>query len=463
MPPRPASRSSSWPPSTPPRPPARPRSPRGAHAQREPRAQPRAGADLRGGGQHPRLRLRQRLPGQRQRGAALRGHRRPAARGDRRAHQPGRGAGGQVHRARRADAHQRLPGAAAPGVAGAVLEGAQLARRADALGRGAARRRGGGLLQALLVTREHLALLEAFADLAAAACRNASAHAGLVLAARTDALTGCLNHAAMHDSAAPRARALPAHRPQPLAGDRGPRRLQAREREPGPLAGDEVLRRVGHALRQAVRTYDLVARYGGDEFAIVAIDADERAAAEVAQRAIEGVTRAVRRVDRSGGAAGGHRRGGRVAGGRERHRADRARRPCAAVRKAAGPPRRGAARLRAARGLPAGGRATASPCSPARREDASVVRPRPRADRAPAQAHTPAGARQRARGARGGAARSGRAGRRRRWRSCTAASSTSSARCCACAATATWRAWPRAGWASSAWRAGAGRSRWSPA
>ena len=50
------------------------------------------------------------------------------------------------------------------------------------------------------VGNEHVALLEAFAEIAAAACRNASAHAGLALAARTDALTGCLNHAAMQDA-----------------------------------------------------------------------------------------------------------------------------------------------------------------------------------------------------------------------------------------------------------------------
>src|SRR5919106_5437169 len=44
-----------------------------------------------------------------------------------------------------------------------------------------------------------VSLLEAFADLASIACRNASAHAGLAHAARTDGLTGCLNHAAMHE------------------------------------------------------------------------------------------------------------------------------------------------------------------------------------------------------------------------------------------------------------------------
>jgi len=159
-----------------------------------------------------------------------------------------------------------------------------------------------GFFKQRLVTREELSLLEAFADLAAAACRNASAHAGLALAARTDGLTGCLNHAAFHDTLRRELeRCRRTGHSLSLAVVDLDDFKQVNERH-GHLAGDEVLRRVGQALRQNVRPYDLVARYGGDEFAIVAIDSDERTAAEVAGRAIEGVARAVERLDYPQGA-----------------------------------------------------------------------------------------------------------------------------------------------------------------
>ena len=161
-----------------------------------------------------------------------------------------------------------------------------------------------GYFESVLVTREDLALLEAFGDLAAVACRNASAHAGLVLAARTDGLTGCLNHAAMHDTLGrelERCRRTGHSLSLSIVDLDDFKRVNESQ---GHLAGDEVLRRVGQALRQAVRAYDLVARYGGDEFAIVAIDAGELEATEVSGRAIEGIARAVARVDRSPEPAG---------------------------------------------------------------------------------------------------------------------------------------------------------------
>jgi diguanylate cyclase (GGDEF)-like protein len=132
-------------------------------------------------------------------------------------------------------------------------------------------------------------VLGELADLASAAFRNATAHAELALAARTDGLTGCLNHAAMQDTL----------RREVERASRTGRRLslaivdlddfkQVNE-EHGHQMGDQVLRAVGGALRDNVRTYDTVARYGGDEFAVIAIDADEDAAAEVMTRALGGI------------------------------------------------------------------------------------------------------------------------------------------------------------------------------
>ena len=153
------------------------------------------------------------------------------------------------------------------------------------------------------VTEEHLEVLETFAELASVACANADAHAGLVQVARTDGLTGCLNHAALHETLGreiERAERAVAPTLSLIMFDLDD--FKSVNEVHGHLVGDEVLRRAGHALRHATRPYDVAARYGGDEFALIAVEADEAAAEEIARRTIERITFAI--GDMSIGSAG---------------------------------------------------------------------------------------------------------------------------------------------------------------
>jgi diguanylate cyclase (GGDEF)-like protein len=148
-------------------------------------------------------------------------------------------------------------------------------------------------------------LLGELADLASAALGNAREHAQLALAARTDGLTGCLNHAAMQDSLrreVERVRRTGARLSVAIVDLDDFKQVNE---EHGHQVGDEVLRAVGRALRHSVRTYDTVARYGGDEFAVIAIDADEAAAAEVVERALVGIGRALEELGVASGATAG--------------------------------------------------------------------------------------------------------------------------------------------------------------
>jgi diguanylate cyclase (GGDEF)-like protein len=153
--------------------------------------------------------------------------------------------------------------------------------------------------------KEHLELLSAFGDIAASSCRNASTHEGLITVARTDGLTGCLNQAALHDTLRRELdRCNRTEQKLSLAIVDMDDFKQVNERH-GHLAGDEVLRRVGHALQAAVRPYDVVGRYGGDEFAIVAIEAGESDAREIATRAIKRVVSELTDLEVASGATAG--------------------------------------------------------------------------------------------------------------------------------------------------------------
>ena len=52
----------------------------------------------------------------------------------------------------------------------------------------------------------------------------------------------------------------------------------------GHQAGDQALRQLARLLRRSSRSYDLVARYGGDEFVVILPETDKKTAAEVAER-----------------------------------------------------------------------------------------------------------------------------------------------------------------------------------
>ncbi len=134
-----------------------------------------------------------------------------------------------------------------------------------------------------------VAWLRTMANQAAGALENASLVRQLRDAAETDPVTGVYSHRHMQDRIRQEtARAGRAGLPlSVLMVD-----LDDFKRVNdvfGHQAGDRVLRTIAGALRAAVRTSDVVARYGGDEFVVLMPDTDAAEAAQVAARAREAV------------------------------------------------------------------------------------------------------------------------------------------------------------------------------
>jgi diguanylate cyclase (GGDEF)-like protein len=134
------------------------------------------------------------------------------------------------------------------------------------------------------IEEEDRRTLEAIADLATVACHNAETYHQVQQAARTDALTGLLNHGAMQVRV--REEIARARRDgTPLSFviidlDDFKRVNDVR----GHQAGDELLRQVAGVLHAELRPYDQVARYGGDEFVLLLPGSDEADARAVAER-----------------------------------------------------------------------------------------------------------------------------------------------------------------------------------
>ncbi len=134
------------------------------------------------------------------------------------------------------------------------------------------------------ITDDDRRTLVAIADLATFACHNAETYAQVQHAARTDALTGLLNHGAMQVRLREEiARAERDGTPLTCAIvdlDDFKRVNDVR----GHQAGDDLLRSVAAALQQQLRPYDQVARYGGDEFVLLLPGSEEDVATALAER-----------------------------------------------------------------------------------------------------------------------------------------------------------------------------------
>jgi diguanylate cyclase (GGDEF)-like protein len=58
----------------------------------------------------------------------------------------------------------------------------------------------------------------------------------------------------------------------------------------GPAAGDDVLREAARRIRSAMRDYDFIGRYGGEEFLLLLPGCDETSARDVAERVRAGIS-----------------------------------------------------------------------------------------------------------------------------------------------------------------------------
>ncbi len=125
----------------------------------------------------------------------------------------------------------------------------------------------------------------------AIALQNADLHARVAESALRDPLTGLLNRR-YFDEAIETAYATARRSADPLGLivldlDH----FSAVNNEHGHSLGDAVLRRVARSIRHAVRDGDVVVRYGGEEFVVIAPATDDEGAIEIAERIREAVSR----------------------------------------------------------------------------------------------------------------------------------------------------------------------------
>ena len=151
-----------------------------------------------------------------------------------------------------------------------------------------------------LVDEDDIGTLQAIADLAAIACSNAEAFENAQHAARSDSLTGLLNHGALQVRLVDEIQRVRRTGTPLCCLLLDLDNFKPINDQHGHLVGDQVLRHVAAAIGREFRSYDGLARFGGDEFVLVLPDTDEEAAIAAARRLQEVVTSGAREMGEHG-------------------------------------------------------------------------------------------------------------------------------------------------------------------
>jgi diguanylate cyclase (GGDEF)-like protein len=140
-------------------------------------------------------------------------------------------------------------------------------------------------------SQEEVAVATLFASRAGAALHNAQLHALVIQEARTDSLTGLPNRRALDERIEDEIRRAARYQHPFTLFMMDLDGFKYINDTYGHPAGDIVLREVAGNLRFAVRETDFVARYGGDEFAIILPETDLTTASTVADKVCQAVAK----------------------------------------------------------------------------------------------------------------------------------------------------------------------------